>query len=169
VKLGDDEISLADLAGFDMSNVEAKRFENLPEGHFQFEIVSDPLPDLKKITSAKGDKAIVVIGCKVLNVTALNNPADAPNGDATGLIGKVHNENAILNSADSLGYLMATLQDLQAQNGPLRQMLHGLAGTKFDAFIKHRADPNDSDKKYASLRKITNVQKPTVSNVLNAA
>lgn len=162
-KFGDGEVSLADLAGFDMSNTAAAKFENVPEGIFDFEVCLDPMPDLQQM----GEKFAAVIPCKVLNVLALKEPALTP--DPTSLIGKVHRETNVLNNDKSLEYLQATFQTLEANTKQgLRAILHSLSGTKFRAAIKHRVDPNDNDKVYASLRKIENVVKPAGSAVAGA-
>lgn len=165
IELEGHQLSLADLAGFDMSGVEAKKFENLPEGHFQFEITADPAPGLKVIAN----KGAAVLPCKVLNIVALKNPAET--ADPTKLIGKFHYETALINTQESLSYLMTTLEALQCKRGPLGGvpgkpgMLDSLAGVRFSAGIKHRRDKNDPDKIYAGLIRIDNVVLPSASSI----
>lgn len=156
LKVGDGEISLADLIGFDMTNVEAKKFENLVEGVFDFEVVTDPMPGV--IIVGDPPKGAALIPCKVLNVIALKVPSETP--DPTKLIGFIHRETNVVNSADSLGYLQTTLEAFDCQKGPLGPMLESLAGVRFRASIIHRVNKNNTDIVYAGLSRITNVVRP---------
>lgn len=157
VKLEDSMINLADLIGFDMTNVQAKKFENLPEGLFEFEIQTDPMPGIYTV----GDnppKGASVLACKVLNVLSVKVPSETP--DPTKLIGKVHRETNVINTGESLEYLQATLEAFGCQKGKLGDMLASLAGVRFTAAITHRVNKNNTDIVYAGLSKITKVQRP---------
>lgn len=170
IMLGDQQFSLADLAGFDMTAVQAKKFENLNEGYYLFEVTADPAPGV--VVRGTPPKGAVVIPCKVLDVIALKTPAEVP--DATKLIGKIHYETNVINSAESLEYVQTTLENFGAgkpdgfSKGPLTGMLASLVGIKFKAHIKWRVNSNNTDIVYAGLSKIEVTERPAVSGVAQA-
>ncbi len=151
VKLDDENISLAELAGLSMDDVAEKRGESLPKGHYVFEVQGgDDTPKLAKIGEGDKAKAGVRFVCKVIDVIDVNDPEfkEAPDS----LIGKVHFETMFLSSVDSLGYLKAFVKDIGAPySSKLSDLLAGCALVRFQAPIGKRKNPNDTDQVFTNI------------------
>lgn len=156
-KLEGQEISLGDLAGLNLDEVQEKRFEALPKGDFVFEVES-----AKLAVNGEGDKKrpVVAFKTKVLDVIRVND------NDFTGkpedLVGKIHAQLFFITSLDSVGYIKAFLKDIGVLPGKdFNSTLAHAAGVRFQAPIGKRKDPNDSDKVYTQINQMK--IKPLVS------
>ena len=142
------QVSLADLAGFDLEGVAEKRFMQFPIGIFLWEVIAEPEPP--KLTKFSTGGAGWVFNCKCLAVMGVKDNADCPNGNPLELIGKIHRETFFLNKenvADSMGYVKAFLVDIgvPAQKGALSQHCLNSVGLKFQAAIQHTKKRDDKD------------------------
>lgn len=150
VEIEGTKITLAELAGLDMTTVGEKRFFNTPVGMYLFEVVPDDEgpPSLRVV----GGKAAMKMPCKIIDVLGLKDPNFT--GKSEELIGKVHTETQFITSNVSPEYINAFLTDIGLKGkGPLKKMLADCVGLRFTAWISHRKDPNDSDKVYVALRR----------------
>ena len=152
IKIGNDTITLADLAGISLDDTKEKRFEALPKGFFSFEVDAENPPSLVIING----KGAAQWKFKVIDVATVTDPEFKD--DPATLIGKYHQEVFFLaggdiNSEDGLGYLKAFIHDIGAVNSgmPLGELLTNCAGVRFAAPIGKRKDPNDSDKVFTNI------------------
>lgn len=147
-------ITLEDLGALDLSDFTEARFEALPAGTYLFMVDTegDNAPDLKVIGEGSNAKLAAVLNCKVMNVEALKNQADAPDGDPLKLIGKNHRETCFLSNDDSLRFLKAFVHDIGVDpNTKLRVAVQSTGGKMFYATIVHRRDKDDADKTYVNI------------------
>lgn len=150
-EIGGKQVSLADLAGLDLSETSEKRGSTIPAGTYIFEVVMDADgkgPGFRKL----GDKVAAVFPMKVLEVLVLKDKADAPNGDPTALIGKMHRESLFFTNDDSLEYLTAFFVDMGVgKKGSVKSLFAQSVGKRFQGNIQTRKDKNDDTKIYHSL------------------
>ncbi len=150
------EVSLADLAGIDMNNVDAFEggFEPTPKGVFRFECKD---AGLDIVETKNGDSATIYFDCEVQEVYALLDDSEDPEK----LMGLNHRESIFVSDlAKSVGQAKAIMQNAGfSGSGTLEQMQDAFCGHQFIAPIKHRKDKNDTDRVYANLvvKKITPV------------
>lgn len=148
--IGDNQLSLADIAGLDMSNVEAVRYQRTPAGCYIFSIA-----EAKLGTYGEGDnaKAAAMFELKIENVISLSDDSI----DQAAWVGKVHKETFFLRKEhfmDDLGRVVAFLQDIGLQTaGDLQVLLDASKGHLFQGFVTHTPDKNDKDKIYANLNR----------------
>lgn len=140
----DQEVSLADIAGIDMNNVEAFEggFEPTPKGVYRFDVKDAGLDTMN-------DKAIIYFDTEVAEVYALVDDDKDPES----LIGWKHRETIwISDLAKSVGQAKAIMQNAGfTGSGTLEQMLDAFCGSQFVAPVKQRKDKNDTDKVYANI------------------
>lgn len=160
VEFDGNTVSLADLAGLDMSDLGEARFSNLPRGFYKFRVEGDDkMPRLAKL----GDKFGAVFNVVVEDVLTLVDRTDAPDGDPTKLIGKSHRETQFITSQESFKYLNAFITDLGGLKvGAYGDKFQSLVGIVFTAPIAYRKDRNDTSKEYAFIKadKIRIISKP---------
>lgn len=163
VELDGQTVSLAELAGIDMSDLGEARFTNLPRGVYKFAILDgEKVPAFHKL----GEKFGAVFFLKVEDVLGLTDKNDAPDGDATKLIGKEHRETQFITSQESFKYLNAFITDLGGlKQGAYADKFKSLAGVVFTAPIAYRKDKNDTSKEYAFVKtdKIRVISKPAAA------
>src|SRR6266567_2281248 len=150
VEFDGQQVSLADLAGIDMSDLGEARFSNVPKGVYKFVFLDGAkAPAFHKVG---GDKFGAVFFCKVLDVLGLVDKNDAPDGDATKLIGKEYRETQFITSQESFKYLNAFITDLGgAKVGSYANKFASLVGVEFTCPVAYRKDKNDSSKEYPFL------------------
>ena len=138
------EVSLAEIAGIDMNNVEAFEggFEPTPKGIFRFECKDAGLDTII-------DKAVIYFECEIAECYALVD--DEKNADD--MIGWTHRETIFISDlAKSVGQAKAIMQNAGfTGSGTLEEMLDAFCGSHFVAPIRHRKDKNDTDKIYSNL------------------
>lgn len=164
VELEGNTVSLAELAGIDMSDLGEARFSNLPKGIYKFVILDgEKLPAFHKLGDSKFG---AVFFTKVEDVLGLTDKNDAPDGDPTKLIGKEYRETQFITSQESFKYLNAFITDLGGLKvGSYADKFKSLAGVVFTAPIAYRKDKNDTSKEYPFLRmdKVRIISKPTAA------
>lgn len=148
-------VTLADLGGFNMDEVEEFRFgENLPVGRYDFEVVE---ATLKTRGEGEKEKPFVNMKVKVINVHAVSENGKAVDStDFEKFLEREHNEGIYFNDLEQgIGQVKALLNDLGVtESGTLQELLAGIAGTRFTSAMKHRPSKDDKDIIYANLKKI---------------
>lgn len=150
------EVSLADIAGIDMNAVEAFEggFESTPKGVYLFECKDAKLDSME---TKNGTSAVIQFVLEIADCYAV--VSDDPKVTEESMKGKKHTETIFVSDvAKSVGQAKAIMQNAGYNAaGSLEDLLDGFCGSQFIAPIKHRKDPNDSDKIYANLviKKIT--------------
>lgn len=159
-------VTLGDLAGLNLDEVSEKRFEALPKMIGVFEAEKAWLG-----VFGEGDKAKGGVGfkCKVLEVLSVNDPDFKGSNDE--LVGKIHNQTFFITTLDSVGYIKAFFKDIGAPyDSNFTNMLMKAAGTRFQAPIGKRKNPNDTDQVFTQI--VQNKVKPVAggaSSVVGAA
>ena len=141
VQLGNETVSLAELAGIDFSHIQEKRTFAFPVGHYLWEVSTEPAPPkLQKL----GDGPAVVFNLKCLNVRAIK---DGYGVKPEECVGQQHRETFFIRSLEDFGWLKAFLLDIgvPAQSGTPLQLLEKAANVKFAAWIVHTPNRKDKD------------------------
>lgn len=150
VMVGEDKVSLTDLANFDMSDVEEMRISGFPSGHFRWRILGgEDRPALLPIDTKKGRKPGVKIKCECLEVMNLQpDPKVEVQPDPISLIGKTHIETFFIGDPEGkgLGFLKAFMADVGIEAvGRLDDLLLAMVDKEFTAPIKNKPNPDDED------------------------
>lgn len=146
--MGDQQLSLADIAGIDMDDVQEVRRFVFPTALCQWKCDKAEL----KLFGKEGEQNFAVtfdLVCEdVLSVADKNVNTDA-------LVGKKHTEFAPFNKTDpveTIGRAKAFMSDAGFKGkGKLGEVLEQFAGTRFGAKINQFAMRNDTDRKGASI------------------
>lgn len=154
------EVSLLDLMGVDLSQMDEMRFGDIfPRVFAQFECGEPTMDELKdnkagSPTFGKVVGALIKFPWKCIGILDASNAKADGVEDPTTLVGKTHTEVAFVKAAMNLKYLKAFIADTGGnKNAPLGEAIKSVGGKRIQAIIRHRKDPNDSDKVYASLSK----------------
>src|SRR6185503_7609240 len=91
-------VSLAQLAGLDLSDIEELRQFTCPKGIFVFEISRDDTGKPPGLRAGKG-KAYAMIPCKIIEVVAVTDPEWTQ--PPVELVGKIHHELQFLTTEKS--------------------------------------------------------------------
>lgn len=147
------ELSLEDIAGIDMGDVEEfNGFENLPAGIFDFAVKD---AGLETVETKDGIKAVIFFSLEVEKVHVLVDDAIDPDS----IIGSLHRETVWINDIEKgVGQAKAVMTNAGfTAKGKLEDLLDAFCGSKFTAPIKHTKNKNDPDIVYANLvtKKIT--------------
>lgn len=142
------DVSLADIAGIDMTSVEAFEggFEPTPKGVFLFDVKDAGLDQLE---TKNGQSAIIYFDTEVAECYTLVDDEK----DADSMVGWKHRETIFVGDlAKSVGQAKAVMQNAGfTGSGTLEQMLDAFCGSQFIAPVKHRKDKNDTDRVYANI------------------
>jgi len=138
------QVSLADIAGIDMTDVKEVRFENLPIGSYEFK--SEP-GELSSIGEGEDAKALIRFPLIVTAVYAVSEGVDAAI-----IVGKKHSQGFQIKTMEDLGRAKAFLVDAGFKGtGQLQELLTAFEGHVFRANIKHTRDKNDKDRIFANI------------------
>lgn len=142
VKIGDEDVSLADIGGVDMSEVEEFRFENTPKGIYQWKCTNAEILKL-------GDKPAIKYNLEATNVISLSDDSKDPEK----YIGHKHDEAIFITDLEKdIGRAKAFMVDAGFEgSGTLQELLDQFIGHEFVSAISHRKDKNDTDKIYANI------------------
>lgn len=156
IKIGEETVSLGDLAGVSLDDVKELRGFSFPKGVFVWEVSTDPenLPRLAAVGEGDKAKAAILVPLKCLDVVTVSD--DEFTGDQNELIGKVHRETMFLTGdlAQALGYSKAFFKDIGAPySSALKDLIAGSSGVRFQAPITKRKDKDDTDKVYTSINR----------------
>lgn len=146
VKQNDEEIevSIADIAGIDMSAVEAFEggFEPTPKGVYLWECKDAKIDTIN-------DKAVIQFELECEECYAILDDEKTPES----MVGWKHQETIFIGDlAKSVGQAKAIMQNAGfTGSGTLETMLDAFCGTQFIAPIRQRKDKNDTDRVYSNL------------------
>lgn len=159
VIVGEEELSLAAIAGIDMEQVAEVRFSNTPEGLFHWKIQDAELTvqevEDKENPGSKINKPVVKIMLEAVNCLALNDDTLDP----ANYVGRKHSLSFWINSAEDIGKAKAFLVDIGMEgSGVFGQLLTNSIGEEFVSQIKHVANRNDADRPYVNVVKIQTIK-----------
>lgn len=144
VQLGNETVSLAELAGIDFAHIQEKRTFSFPPGYFLWQVSTEPAPPkLQKL----GDGPAIIFNLKCLNVLA---PIPDKHGvKADECVGQQHRETFFIRSLEDFGWVKAFLLDIgvPATSGNPLVLLEQAVDRKFAAWIIHTPNRNDKDAK----------------------
>ena len=142
------DVSLADIAGIDMNNVEAFEggFEPTPKGVYLFDVKDAGLDTAE---TKNGESAIIYFDLEVAKCLALVDDEKEPES----LVGWKHRETIFVGDlAKSVGKAKAIMQNAGfSGTGTLEHMLDAFCGSQFISPVKQQKDKNDTDKIYANI------------------
>jgi hypothetical protein len=153
-RFDEDEMSLADLAGLDVSGIDEIRFETLPQGSYSFEVMEAELVEGTDKDQAKRFEGR--FSMKIIEVLSVLEAGV----DKESLVGKSITERFFISptkTADeiqkAIGRLRAFVTDMGCDStGALGTIIENTIGHKFNAKIAHRKDPEDKSIVYARLK-----------------
>ena len=158
VSIGDENLSLSELAGFDLSSVKEVRNMTFPVGTFHWRISDDPddLPRLDTITTDDGDKAIIRIPCICDKPEVMKPDEKGETPDPEDIVGKKFTQSYFLSKVEDLGRFKAFVVDTGAVNRltgstQVQQVLEAIPGTRFMASITHRKNKNNPDEPFPNM------------------
>ena len=138
------EVSLADLAGIDMNEIEEFEggFDVTPKGAYVFQVKDAKLSEI-------AEYAVVAFELEVVECMAIASGDKTPES----MVGVIHEENIfIIDVKKSIGQAKFLMRQAgYTATGTLNELLDGFCGTKFAAKIKHKAKKNDPDTIYANI------------------
>lgn len=145
-------LSMADLAGVQMGEVEARFQTKCPAGIFHLRVESSEID-----TRIKDDKKQAIIK-SIFVVQAIEKLADANLAEEDVIEKAKHIDTSYLSTEsaakmmESLGYFKGHVQLTGApSSGDLQSVLDNWVGTVFRGKIKHRKNPNDADEIWVNL------------------
>lgn len=155
VMVGDaaQSVSLADIAGVDMSQIEAYRGgEPTPQGIYEFKLTETNLDTMEVFDKEKEDtvdRPVIMLSSEIIAVRQLKDKGIDPQS----LIGLTHIERIFIRDIEKdLGRVTAFLQDIgMTGQGTLQDLLDQAVGTEYVAGISHRKDKNDTSRVFANL------------------
>lgn len=143
--MSEEKLTLAQIAGVNMDDVEEFRFEVIPVGAYTFQVMTSSLDEI-----GKDELPAAVINVKVLDVHGLTGLVEGD--DEANYVGKEHRETFFIRDVKDIGRIKAFMTDIgYAGTGDLGDVVADLEGHTFSARIKHRADKNDKSVKYANI------------------
>lgn len=144
-------MSLSDLAGADVNDVAAVRFETTPIGVYGFECVEAALVEV-----GADDKPCVKFKLALRQVVKSESPKTEEE-----LLKMFHTESIFIdrdNPTDGIGRIKAFIEDAQGDPSGIMGGADGkegfvdkFVGHQFTAGIKHRPNKNDKDNPYANV------------------
>jgi hypothetical protein len=145
------EFSLADLADLDVSEIEEIRFETLPQGVYEFEVVS---AKLEEGANKEGEKRFWAIW--EYKVVAVKSVLQA-GVDKESLVGKKHGDKLWINPAKpqdevskAIGRIRSHVTDMGCDSaGKLGDIVKNTDGHIFTAKVRHQVDKDDKSVVYA--------------------
>lgn len=158
---GEDGFSLAQLAGFDASEVAEIRFENLPGGSYIFHGTGVKLEKVKNRDDETRFK--LTVNLEVAEVKAVTERGV----DKESLVGKKHNESFYIvpsKAEEGIGLIRAFYADIGLPNGgvigaaededgnPIEGFADGIVGHSFPGKIARVPSKDDPTTKFSRLR-----------------
>ena len=138
-------VSLADLAGINMDDVEEYEggFILTPKGAYEFNCTNAELTEI-------ADSPVIKFTCEIIGCTAIASDEHSPES----IIGAIHEENFFIKDVQkTIGSAKRFMRiaGSPVMSGSLTDLLDGFCGTKFFGKIKHRPKKNDPETIYANL------------------
>jgi hypothetical protein len=146
-----EDLSIADIAGIDISEIAEKRFVQMPVGVYHW-IVKEAGLDMMEISGTQKKVPAIVVECQVKNIQALAKGAVVVPEE---IIGETRKEIFRYNpekQTDWIGYFKAFAADTgYTASGSLQEVLAGYQGHEFIAPIVHRRNKDDADRPYVNI------------------
>lgn len=154
------DFSLADFANLDVSEIKEVRFEQIPQGVYEFEVTA---ADMAEGSNRDGDKRFISeVTVKILDVKSLIDTRDEDGKpiERDSLVGKSLTEKSFIDPAAeeadvraAIGRIKAMVVDMGGVWGAgIVDNVKNLKGLTFTAKIVHQTDRDDKTKKYSRLR-----------------
>lgn len=148
--LGDDDFSLAQIAGLSTADIDPLRFESLPKGSYIFEGI-EPI----KLERVGDDKVPMFIAkCKVLAVEALIDELPAGKTEES-YTDKQHNESFYIGDDDGLRRLIAFFEDIgfdvKEEGKTIVDFMNQFSEHRFMGVIKYSRNKKDPENPYVNL------------------
>lgn len=148
------ELSLADLADIDVSDVEEMRFETLPQGVYEFEVTAADMEE--KLNKDEERRFLAAFEYKILAVKSVLEAGV----DKEALVGKIHKEALFINPGaepkavqEAIGRIRAHITDMGCDSaGKLGDIVRNTKGHIFTSRLVHQKDKNDKTVVYAKLK-----------------
>lgn len=162
VMMDDAEFSLADLAGVDLSTVEAYRFQVVPPGKYHWRMIEAELTtkevplDYDDPNSGKVNRPVVHFQLEVQNCLALvDDKLDPAN-----FVGQKHNNDfTIKDMKKDLGKVVAFLEDIGAEGtGTVLDQINAVHGHEFVSDIQHNVNKNNADFPFVNIRNAQTIE-----------
>jgi len=142
VEIGGQTISLADLAGVNLEEVQEVRGFKFPKGFFKWRVLNS---EIKKL----GEKAAIQTECECLQVINCNDP-DVQ--DEATIPGKKFSHTQFLSDMEGLGRQKAFMADAGFKgSGALGELLNQFTGTEFYGKVVHKRNKDDADNPYVNM------------------
>jgi len=161
VMIGEVEVSLADLAGVDMSDVQEVRSSVIPAGKFHFRIKDSEMKAVESTNKedpqgAKINKPVIRFELEAQNCFSLVDDTLDPEDH----INDKHYETFWINDLKKdLGRVKAFLVDIGIDgNKPLNDLLAEAHGMEFVGDITHSKKKDNPDEFWVNLKNITTVE-----------
>jgi hypothetical protein len=142
-------ISLADIAGMDVSAIEEVRFSTLPKGIMDFTVTAAKLDE--GLNAENEQRFFAEFELTVAEVVSLEDKKIEPES----LVGRKHTEKVYIvpeKAEEGIGLIRAFVADMGCPNeGELGAIVSDTKGTVVRGKISHRPDKHDPEKKYARL------------------
>lgn len=156
VQVGEEEISIMDIAGLEMGDIEEYRQTTTPAGKFMWRILEAKL-EPREVTNkddpngGKITKPAITFELESQNCFALTNEKLDP----ASFVGTKHFESFWINDAvKDLGRVKAFLVDIGLTgSGSLTDLLAQAQGVEFVSDISNTPDKNNPDYIYANMKK----------------
>lgn len=155
------QLSLADLAGVDVSQIEETRFEALPMGAYEFEIVQ---AEVEESTNRDNEKVFkVTVENKIVNtISILKVPAGEDKSEYMDKqVGRTITERFTINVekpqediVKAIGRVKSFFTDVGGTDwgANLIENVEALVGLTFNGSVTHQSDKDDKTIKYARLK-----------------
>lgn len=151
VKIGEEEISLMDLAGLNIDEIQEYRGFTMPMGVYRLKVTGGGLDSIEttdKKTQAKVNKPIWKLEVEVLDVIAIADPEIEPDS----LIGQKYTESYFISDlAKDVGAIVAFCHDAGMTSASIGDLVTTNMGHEFVAKIKQTANKNDPDRPYTNF------------------
>lgn len=143
-------ISLADIAGLDVSEVNEIRMGALPKGNYVFEVKK---ADLEEGTNKDNEQRfIITTESEVVEVISLIDPKE----DKEALIGRKYTDKQYIvpeKWEEGVGLYRGRVTDMGCDSsGVLGEVVERTVGHQYRAKITHRRDRDDREKFYADMQ-----------------
>lgn len=153
IMVEESNFSLADLADIDVSGIEEVRFQSLPAGAYEFEVIE---ADLEESTKDGETRFNAGFKLKILEVKAVLEAGV----DKESLVGKEHGERLFIKPTDEeaevkkqIGRVRAFVTDMGCDSaGKLGDIVRNCKGHTFIGKIVKQKDRNDKSIEYARLK-----------------
>lgn len=148
------QISLADLAGMDMSGIKEVRFTSAPAGKYHWLIKLSELTT-QEVDKEKGDSnsGKIKVPCIRFEMEAVNVFAlTEPDLNLEDYIGQKINQQFNIRNEDALGRAIAFLNDIGVgQTAPLGELINAAHGMEFISDVKKTKNKDNPDIVYSNL------------------